>query len=152
MSADEQMIYCLACGVTNRIGAGKSLSAAKCGRCCKALATPVPVDVTSEQLAALQAKDTGASVLDVWAPWCGPCKMMAPHFEAAASKFAGDVRFFKLNSDTNQPAAAQLQIRGVPTLIARKGGRQVAHKAGAQTGRALEAWIETALSVPSTAN
>lgn len=152
MSANEQMIYCVTCGATNRVGAGKSLAAAKCGRCGKGLATPEPADIDGDQLAALQAKDTGAFVLDIWAPWCGPCKMMAPHFAAAAEKFSGDVRFFKLNSDTNQAAAAQLNIRGVPTLIARKGGRQVAHQAGAQTGRALESWIQTSLNVPSTAN
>jgi thioredoxin 2 len=152
MSANEQMIYCVACGATNRVGAGKSLTAAKCGRCSKPLATPAPVDVNSEQFAGLQAKDTGAYVLDVWAPWCGPCRMMAPHFEAAAARFSADVRFFKLNTDANQAAAGLLQIRGVPTLIARKGGRVVAHEAGAKTGASLDNWIQTSLNVTSKAN
>ncbi|MBU3922423.1 MAG: thiol reductase thioredoxin [Alphaproteobacteria bacterium] len=152
MSATEQMIFCLSCGSTNRVGPGKSLSSARCGRCGKGLATPEPAEVTADQLVSLQSKDTGAFVLDVWAPWCGPCRMMAPHYEAAAAKFNGEVRFFKLNTDNHQTAAAQLQIRGVPTLIGWKGGRQVAHQAGAQTGRALETWIQTAFNVSSPTN
>jgi thioredoxin 2 len=99
------------------------------------------VDITSSQLAALKSKDTGAFLLDVWAPWCGPCRMMAPHYQSAASRLNPDVRFFKLDSDQNRDAAASLQIRGVPTLIGWAGGRQIANQPGAQTGPALEAWI-----------
>jgi thioredoxin 2 len=141
MSGQDRNIFCLACGAVNRVPAGKTLASAKCGRCAHNLATPEPADITSTQLAALQSKDTGAFLLDVWAPWCGPCRTMAPHFQAAASRLNADVRFFKLDSDQNRDAAASLQIRGVPTLIGWKGGRQIANQPGAQTGPALEAWI-----------
>lgn len=141
MTGQDRNILCLACGAVNRVPAGKSLAPAKCGRCAQKLATPEPVDITSDQLTALKSKDTGAFLLDVWAPWCGPCRMMAPHYQSAASRLNPGVRFFKLDSDQNRDAAASLQIRGVPTLIGWEGGRQIANQPGAQTGPALEAWI-----------
>lgn len=142
MTADEdRKILCLACGAVNRVPAGKTLTAAKCGKCAAGLATPEPVDITSQQLADLQSKDTGAYLLDVWASWCGPCRMMAPHYHAAAAKLSADVRFFKLDSDHNREAAARLQIRGIPTLLGWRGGRLIANQPGAQTGPALETWI-----------
>jgi len=140
------MILCLACGAVNRVPSGKSLAPAKCGRCAAGLATPEPVDISSEQLAELQSKDTGAYLLDVWASWCGPCRMMAPHYHAAAARLGADVRFFKLDSDQNREAATRLQIRGVPTLLGWRGGRLIANRSGAQTGPALETWIRKAFN------
>ena len=150
MAAEDRIILCLACGALNRVLADKSLAAAKCGRCAQGLATPEPVDVTSDQLTTLLTKDTGAFLLDIWAPWCGPCRIMAPHFEAVASRLQNEVRFFKLNSDQNSSAATQLQIRGVPTLIGWNAGRRVANQAGAQTGPALEAWIRKSFNLVSS--
>jgi thioredoxin 2 len=144
---EDRKILCLACGAVNRVPVGKTLSAAKCGRCAAALATPEPVDITSDQLAALQSSDTGAYILDVWAAWCGPCRMMAPHYHAAAARLNADVRFFKLDSDQNREAAARLQIRGIPTLLGWRGGRLIAHQPGAQTGATLEAWIRKSFAL-----
>lgn len=144
---EERMILCLACGAVNRVPSGKSLVAAKCGRCARVLATPEPVDITSQQLADLQSKDTGAYLLDVWASWCGPCRMMAPHYQAAAARLSAEVRFFKLDSDQNREAASRLQIRGIPTLLGWNGGRLVANQPGAQTGPALEVWIRKAFEL-----
>jgi thioredoxin 2 len=78
--------------------------------------------------------------------------MMAPHYEAAASSLQGKVRFFKLNSDQEPSAAAQFNIRGVPTLIGWDEGRQVVSQPGAQTGPALEAWIRNVFRLNSSAN
>ena len=152
MPNEGRKILCLGCGALNRVPADKSLEHAKCGRCSARLATPEPVDVNGSQLAALLSKDTGARLLDIWAPWCGPCRMMAPHYEAAASSLQGQVRFFKLNSDQEQSAAAQFNIRGVPTLIGWDEGRQVVSQPGAQTGPALEAWIRNVFRLNSSAN
>jgi len=152
MADDDWKILCLACGALNRVPAARALSTAKCGRCAAGLATPEPVALTGEQLAALVAKDTGAFVLDVWAPWCGPCRMMAPHYTSAAFNLSSRVRFFKLDSEQNPAAATHLQIRGVPTLIGWSGGRQVANQPGAQTGPALEAWIRNVFSLTETHN
>lgn len=142
VAGDAMMLVCTGCGALNRAPTGRALTAGKCGRCKAPLATPEPVDIDGAQLARLTAVDTGPFVVDVWAPWCGPCRTMAPSYAAAARALADRLRLFKLNSDENQAAASQLGLRGVPTLIAWKHGRQVAHQAGAQTGRALTEWIE----------
>ncbi len=152
MSEMESKILCVACGSLNRVPFGKGLAKAKCGRCGAALATLQPVDVTSLQLLALESKDTGAFMLDVWAPWCGPCRMMAPHYATAASEFSNALRFFKLDSDKNRDAAERLQIRGIPTLIGWNEGRQIAHQAGAQTGPALGAWIRQSFKLGPATN
>ena len=134
---------CTQCGTPNRVAAGKPLSAGKCGKCHAPLATPEPVDITGDMLERLMARDTGAFVLDVWAPWCGPCRMMAPGYAQAAAEYSDAVRFFKLNSDQNQDAAGKLGIRGIPTLIAWKDGKLIAHQAGAMTGDGLSHWIQS---------
>ena len=142
-SVDTQMLVCVHCGATNRVSAGKPLTGGRCGKCKTSLATPQPVDIDEKMLARLQARDTGAYVLDVWAPWCGPCRMMAPAYAEAASRFAGQVRFFKLNSDQNQSASAGLGIRGIPTLIAWNGAKKIAQQPGAQTRDGLINWVKS---------
>ena len=134
---------CTNCGTPNRVAVGKPLSAGKCGKCGQPLATAAPVDITGEMLERLVARDTGAFVLDVWAPWCGPCRMMAPSYAQAAGRFVDQVRFFKMNSDENQSAAGSLGIRGIPTLIAWKDGEMIAKQPGAQTGEGLARWIQS---------
>ncbi|HAE27245.1 MULTISPECIES: thioredoxin family protein [Hyphomonas] len=134
---------CTSCGAPNRVAAGKPLSAGKCGKCHEPLATQTPVEIDGAMLERLLARDTGAFVLDVWAPWCGPCRMMAPAYEASAARFADHVRFFKLNSDQNQETAGKLGIRGIPTLIAWQDGDLIANQSGAQTGEGLSRWIQS---------
>lgn len=80
-------------------------------------------------------------VVDVWAPWCGPCRMMAPAFEEAARQMEPGVRFLKLNSDNEGPASARLGIRGIPTMILYSGGREVARQSGAMTAPQIMGWI-----------
>tara|TARA_B100001179_G_scaffold231551_1_gene221754 strand:+ start:2020 stop:2481 length:462 start_codon:yes stop_codon:yes gene_type:complete len=140
-------LLCHACGALNRVPKGRQLSQGKCGKCGSALATETPVDITGQQFERLTAKDTGAYVVDVWAPWCGPCKMMAPSYTQLAGQLKDDVRLFKLNSDDHQEAAARLGLRGVPTLIAFNEGRQTAHQAGAQTGPQLSNWVRKAVGI-----
>ncbi|KCZ52021.1 thioredoxin domain-containing protein [Hyphomonas pacifica] len=142
-SVDTRMLVCVHCGATNRVSVGQPLTGGRCGKCKTSLATPQPVDIDEKMLARLQARDTGAYVLDVWAPWCGPCRMMAPAYAEAATRFAGQVRFFKLNSDQNQSASSGLGIRGIPTLIAWKDAKKIAQQPGAQTGDGLINWIKS---------
>jgi thioredoxin 2 len=80
-------------------------------------------------------------VVDVWAPWCGPCRMMAPAFEQAAKELEPKVRFLKLNSDEEQQAAGRLGIRGIPTMILYAGGREVARQSGAMSAGQITGWI-----------
>ena len=145
--APSLILVCPTCGASNRAPKGRALSEGKCGKCGGALATPEPVDIDEVQLNRLRAKDTGAFIVDVWAPWCGPCRMMAPAYAAAARELVDQVRLFKLNYDQNQSAASALGIRGVPTLFAYRGGQQVAQQSGAPTGPALQSWIKTSLGL-----
>ena len=102
-----KQLVCPACGAVNRTPDGRDAREAKCGKCHKSLLTGAPVEVSGAQLAAHQKSTKGAALLlDVWAPWCGPCKSMAPQFAAAAKDLEPDVRLLKLNSDAEPDAAA----------------------------------------------
>ena len=140
---DQTILICPHCGKPNRVAADKPLTKGRCGACKAALSDTAPIEIDGPTLEKLMARDTGNFVVDLWAPWCGPCRTMAPAYEATAAKHADRLRFFKLNTDAHQDAAARLNIRGIPTLIAWRGGRQAAHQAGAMPQSALMTWIET---------
>lgn len=139
----SSILICPSCGAANRAPASRALTDGKCGKCHAPLSALAPVDVDGDTLNRLIARDTGPFVLDVWAPWCGPCRMMAPAYDAAAKRLGDRVRFFKLNSDQHQEAAAGLNIRGIPTLLAWNDGQIIAQQAGAQTGDGLIRWISS---------
>lgn len=142
-------LVCHACGTLNRFPQQRSLSAGKCGKCGVGLSTPEPVSLTGVMFERLVAKDTGAFVVDIWAPWCGPCRMMAPSYNTAAAQLEDKLRLFKLNSDDHQEAASRLGLRGIPTLIAYSGGQKTAVQSGAQMGPQLVNWLEQAVGTVS---
>lgn len=140
-------VACPACCVGNRIGAGDP-HAAKCGRCGEKLFTGAPIDVDDAAFAAHLKLSTAPVLVDVWAPWCGPCRMMAPAFAEAARQFEPGVRFLKLNADqTSTPA--RLGVRCIPALILFHNGREVARQAGLMTSDQLNAWLSRALATLS---
>jgi thioredoxin 2 len=133
--------------VANRAPEVRDAAQAKCGRCGEKLFRAEPVEVNGEALAAHLASNRGVDVLlDVWAPWCGPCRMMAPHFAAAARQLEPAVRLLKLNSEDHQAAAARLGVSGIPTLILFRDGREVARQAGAMSAGQIVAWTRQALA------
>jgi thioredoxin 2 len=132
---------CAECGTGNRIASGRDASTAKCGKCGAKLFAGKPLDVNDVQFQQHLKLTEGAILLDVWAPWCGPCRMMAPHFAEAAKRLEPNVRLLKLNADESA-AAGQLGIRGIPALILFRNGKEVARQAGAQTADALVAWTK----------
>lgn len=137
-------VVCVACGTINRVPAGRPADEAKCGSCSKPLFAGAPADVTGDMFERQIAKSTLPVVVDVWAPWCGPCRAMAPEYEKAAQTLEPGARFLKLNSDNEQAAASRLGIRGIPTMLLYKDGKEIARVSGARSARDIVSWIETA--------
>jgi thioredoxin 2 len=133
--ADAQLIRCPSCGATNRVPMEKVGRGLKpvCGRCKTELrADNTPVTVTDATFAAEVEHSPVPVLLDMWAPWCGPCRMIAPVLEELAKEMAGRVRVAKLNVDENPATAARFNVMSIPTLLVLKGGREMERIVGVQ--------------------
>ncbi len=138
---------CPACATGNRLDGGDP-RAAKCGRCGAKIFTGDPVDTDDAAFAAHLKMSSMPVLVDVWAPWCGPCRTMAPHFAKVAQRFEPRVRFLKLNADDTK-APAKLGVRGIPALILFYEGRELARQSGLMSADQLGAWLTSALaSIP----
>jgi thioredoxin 2 len=105
------------------------------------LFTGKPVELKSANFDTHVTRNDLPVIVDFWAPWCGPCRMMAPYFDAAAKRFSGRVRLAKVNSDDEPALSTRFGIRGIPTLIALRNGKEVARQSGAMGAPTLDRWI-----------
>lgn len=138
---------CPACGAVNRAPDGKDPLAAKCGRCKQGLFSAHPTEVDAKALRAHRGSTKGAAVLvDVWAPWCGPCRAMTPNFATAAARLEPDVRLLKLNSEAEPQASAELGVSSIPALLLFKDGQAIARTAGLMSADQIVAWTRQALA------
>ena len=145
MSATRQVV-CGHCGRTNRLPAARAPEGARCGVCHQPMFTSRPIEVDEEGFGRHVANSDIPVLVDVWAPWCGPCRAMAPMFERAARELEPNVRLLKLNSDNAPELSSRLNITGIPTLLLMQGGREVARHAGAMDARSIVAWPEAGLT------
>ena len=133
--ADPQLVRCPTCGATNRVPQEKIAQGLDpvCGRCKTPLSiSNKPVAVTDATFAAEVERSPLPVLLDLWAPWCGPCQTLAPVLEELATEMAGRVRVAKLNVDENPAIATRFNVRGIPTLLVLKAGQEVDRIVGVQ--------------------
>ncbi len=136
-------LTCLACGQLNRIPEEKLASGPKCGTCGAPLLPAKAIEVDAATLAKAAQNDDLPLVADFWAPWCGPCRMMAPEFSKAAQTMQGRARLVKLNTEEHQAAGMKYGIRGIPTMVEFAGGREVKRQSGAMQEPQIVNWIDS---------
>jgi thioredoxin 2 len=137
-------IACPACLTLNRVPAARLQQAPKCGQCHGALLSGHPAPLTQASFDRILNGSDLPVVIDFWAPWCGPCKMMAPEYEKAAAELAGTAWLAKVDTEAEPTLGSRFGIRGIPTLVLFKQGKEITRHSGAIRSADIVRFVQSA--------
>jgi thioredoxin 2 len=138
----DELVRCPNCGRRNRVPSAAS-GVARCGHCHHPL--PWIADAGDDTFAEVAEAASLPVVVDLWAPWCGPCRMISPALEQLATDLAGQIKLVKVNVDDSPKLQQRFGVQAIPTLMVLRDGKVVARQAGAAPPAALRAWVEEAI-------
>ncbi|GJL74907.1 thioredoxin TrxC [Nitrosomonas sp.] len=143
---ESALLVCPHCNAVNRVPSARLDEGPKCGKCHQLLFDGQPVELTATSFQKHIDKSDIPVMVDFWAPWCGPCKMMAPQFAQAAAQLEPKVRLAKVNTDTEQTLGEKFGIRSIPTLVLFRQGREIARQPGAMNTAEIVRWALSKIS------
>lgn len=138
-----QNLTCLSCGTVNRVPQERLSAKPKCGTCGQPLNPPKVKEIDSTTLGKASKRDQIPLLVDFWAPWCGPCRMMAPEFSKAATQMGTTIRLAKINTEEFPAVSQRHNIRGIPTMALFKNGKEIARQSGAMRADQIVAWVKS---------